>query len=205
MSSSRIAAFYRLTVEERRRKLAEALDLSPAEIQALEAADALPLEVADIMVENAVATFALPFGVALNFQVNGRDRVIPTVVEEPSVIAAASNAALVARAGGGFAAEADPGAMIGQIQLVDVPDPGAAVERLGAARARILAAAEELTPGLCRRGAGPRDVEVRLVRSARGETMVVVHLLLDTGDRKASCRERVYKSVAPPILRAKIG
>src|SRR5206468_2390084 len=72
--------------------------------------------------------------------------------------------------------------MIGQIQLVDVPDPGAAVERLGAARARILAAAEELTPGLCRRGAGPRDVEVRLVRSARGETMVVVHVLLDTGD-----------------------
>src|SRR5207237_880662 len=109
--------------------------------EALEAADALPLDVADIMVENAVATFALPFGVALNFQVNGRDHVIPMVVEEPSVIAAASNAALVARAGGGFAAEADPGAMIGQIQLIDVPDPGAAVERLGAARARILTAA----------------------------------------------------------------
>src|SRR5256712_12576777 len=138
------------------------------------------------VVENAVATFALPFGVALNFQVNGRDHVVPMVVEEPSVIAAASNAALVARAGGGFAAEADPGAMIGQIQLVDVPDPGAAVERLGAARARILAAAEELTPGLCRRGAGPRDVEVRLVRSARGETMVVVHVLLDTGDAMAA-------------------
>ena len=70
------------------------------------------------MVENAVGTFALPFGVALNFQINGRDHVIPMVVEEPSVIAAASNAALVARAGGGFVAEADPGAMIGQIQLV---------------------------------------------------------------------------------------
>ncbi len=185
MSSSRIAAFYRLTVEERRRKLAEALDLSPAEIQALEAADALPLDVADIMVENAVATFALPFGVALNFQVNGRDHVIPMVVEEPSVIAAASNAALVARAGGGFAAEADP---------------GAAVERLGAARARILAAAEELTPGLCRRGAGPRDVEVRLVRSARGETMVVVHLLLDTGDAMgANAVNSLVEALAPMV------
>ena len=185
MSSSRIAAFYRLTVNERRRKLAEALDLSPAEIQALEAADALPLEVADIMVENAVATFALPFGVALNFQVNGRDHVIPMVVEEPSVIAAASNAALVARAGGGFAAEADP---------------GAAVERLGAARARILAAAEELTPGLCRRGAGPRDVEVRLVRSARGETMVVVHLLLDTGDAMgANAVNSLVEALAPMV------
>src|SRR5881628_2482736 len=154
MSSSRIAAFYRLSVEERRRKLAEALDLTPGEFEALIAPDALPLEVADIMVENAVGTFALPFGVALNFQVNQRDHVIPMVVEEPSVIAAASNAALVARSGGGFAAEADPGAMIGQIQLVNVPDPGAAVERLGAARARILAAAEELTPGRGRRRAG---------------------------------------------------
>src|SRR5437773_982364 len=156
MSSSRIAAFYRLTVEERRRKLAEALDLSHAEVEALEAADALPLDVADIMVENAVATFALPFGVALNFQVNGRDMIIPMVVEEPSVIAAASNAALVARAGGGFVAEADPGAMIGQIQLVQVPDPGPAMERLYAARDRILTRAETLTPRLCRRGARPR-------------------------------------------------
>src|SRR5437867_12530037 len=151
MSSSRIAAFYRLTVEEGRRKLAAALDLSPAEVQALEAADALPLDVADIMIENAVGTFALPFGVALNFQVNGRDRVIPMVIEEPSVVAAASYAALIARAGGGFVAEADAGAMIGQIQLVNVPDPGAAVERLGAARARPLAAAEEATPVPCRR------------------------------------------------------
>jgi hydroxymethylglutaryl-CoA reductase len=182
MVNSRIAAFYRMSVEERRQKLAEALGLTAAEVEALRVPDALPLEVADIMVENAVGTFALPFGVALNFRVNGRDHVIPMVVEEPSVIAAASNAALVARAGGGFVAEADPGAMIGQIQLVNVPDPGAAVERLGAARARLLAAAEELTPGLCRRGAGPRDVEVRLVHPPSGATMVVVHVLVDTGD-----------------------
>ena len=182
MASSRIAAFYRLSIEERRRKLAEALELTPADLDALTAPDALPVEVADMMIENAVGTFALPFGVALNFRVNGHDRVIPMVVEEPSVIAAASNAALVARAGGGFAAEADPGAMIGQIQLIDVADPGAAVERLGAARALLLAAAEEMTPGLCRRGAGPRDVEVRIVRAPGGATMVVVHVLLDTGD-----------------------
>ncbi|HJQ85099.1 MAG TPA: hydroxymethylglutaryl-CoA reductase, degradative [Candidatus Binatia bacterium] len=199
-NSSRISAFYRLSVEERRQRLAEALQLSPAEIEALNAADALPLEVADIMVENAVGTFALPFGVALNFLVNGRDHVIPMVVEEPSVIAAASNAALLARAGGGFVAEADPGAMIGQIQLVDVPDPGAAVERLGAARARLLAAAEELTPGLCRRGAGPRDVEVRLVRTSTGDTMVVVHLLLDTGDAMgANAVNSLVEGLAPLV------
>jgi hydroxymethylglutaryl-CoA reductase len=200
MSSSRIPSFYTLTVEERRQKLADALGLTAEEVATLTAADALPVEVADTMVENAVGTFALPLGVALNFQVNGRDHVIPMVVEEPSVIAAASNAALVARAGGGFAAEADPGAMIGQIQLVDVPDPGAAVERLGAARARLMAAAEELTPGLCRRGAGPRDVEVRLVRPARGETMVVVHVLLDTGDAMgANAVNSLVEALAPMV------
>src|SRR3989475_5289107 len=200
MSTSRIPAFYQLTVAERRRRLAEAVELSWAEVETLATADALPLDVADIMIENAVGTFALPFGVALNFQVTGRDHVVPMVVEEPSVVAAASYAALIARAAGGFVAEADPGAMIGQIQLVQVADPGAAVERLGAARARILAAAEELTPGLCRRGAGPRDVEVRLVRSARGETMVVVHLLLDTGDAMgANAVNSLVEALAPMV------
>jgi hydroxymethylglutaryl-CoA reductase len=200
MSSSRIPAFYQLPIEERRQKLAEAIDLSPADVDVLSAADALPVEVADTMIENAVGTFALPFGVALNFQINGRDTVIPMVVEEPSVIAAASYAALIARAGGGFAAEAEPGAMIGQIQLVNVPDPGAAVERIGAARARLLAAAEEATPGLCRRGAGPRDVEVRLVRSQRGETMVVVHVLLDTGDAMgANAVNSLVETLSPMV------
>jgi hydroxymethylglutaryl-CoA reductase len=122
------------------------------------------------------------------------------VVEEPSVIAAASYAALVVRAGGGFAAEAEPGAMIGQIQVVNVTDPGAAVERIGAARARLLQAAEELTPGLCRRGAGPRDVEVRLVRTPHGETMVVVHVLLDTGDAMgANAVNSVVEALAPMV------
>src|SRR4029453_9923206 len=162
---------YQLTVEERQRRIVEALGLTDEEVATLVAADALPLDTADIMVENAVATFALPFGVGLNFLINGRDYIIPRGVEEPSVIAAASTAALVARAGGGFAAEADPGAMIGQIQLVRVPEPAAARERLVAARASLLAAAAELTPGLCKRGAGPRDVEVRLVPTPPGETM----------------------------------
>jgi hydroxymethylglutaryl-CoA reductase len=200
MNSSRIAGFYRLSVEERRRKLAEALDLTPPDVEVLSASDALSLDVADIMVENAVGTFALPFGVALNFRVNDRDHVIPMVVEEPSVIAAASSAALIARAGGGFVAEADPGAMIGQIQLIDVPDPGAAVERIGTARARLLAAAEELTPGLCKRGAGPRDVEVRLVRTSGGDTMVVVHVLLDTGDAMgANAVNSLVEGLAPMV------
>jgi hydroxymethylglutaryl-CoA reductase len=199
MVSSRIPAFYRLSVEERRRKLVEAVGLNAEDAAELAAPDVMSVEVADTMVENAVGSFALPFGVALNFQVNGRDHIVPMVVEEPSVIAAASHAALMARAGGGFAAETDPGAMIGQIQLVNVPDPGTAVERLGAARARLLAAAEALTPGLCERGAGPRDIEVRVVRTPR-ETMVVVHVLLDTGDAMgANAVNSLVEQLAPMV------
>jgi hydroxymethylglutaryl-CoA reductase len=200
MTSSRIPAFYQLTVEERQQRLVEALGLTDEEVATLVAADALPLDTADIMVENAVATFALPFGVGLNFQINGRDYIVPMVVEEPSVIAAASNAALVARAGGGFVAEADRGAMIGQIQLVRVPDPAAALERLRAARTSLLAASAQLTPGLCKRGAGPRDVEARLVCTPRGETMVVVHVIIDTGDAMgANATNSLVEGLAPLV------
>jgi hydroxymethylglutaryl-CoA reductase len=90
--------------------------------------------------------------------------------------------------------------MIGQIQLIDVADPGAAVERIGAARARLLEAAEKLTPGLCRRGAGPRDVEVRLVRTGAGEAMVVVHVLVDTGDAMgANAVNSLVEGLAPMV------
>jgi hydroxymethylglutaryl-CoA reductase len=198
MTSSRIPAFYQLTVEERQRRIVEALGLTDEEVSTLVAADALPLDTADIMVENAVATFALPFGVGLNFRINAHDYIIPMVVEEPSVIAAASNAALVARAGGGFVAEADAGAMIGQIQLVRVPDAPAAVERLAAAHASLLAAARRLTPGLCKRGAGPRDIEIRLVETPRGETMVVLHVIVDTGDAMgANATNTLVEGLAP--------
>jgi hydroxymethylglutaryl-CoA reductase len=200
MRSSRIPAFYKMSVTERRQRLEEVLALTPEEQAWLVGEQSLPLDVAEIMVENAIGTFALPFGVGLNFQINGRDYVVPMVVEEPSVIAAASNAALVARAGGGFVAEADPGAMIGQIQLIRVPDPMAAVQRLRGARRHLLRRADELTPGLCRRGAGPRDVEVRLVDTPRGETMVVVHVLLDTGDAMgANAVNSLVEALAPEV------
>ena len=124
MPSSRIPAFYQLSVEERQQRIVDALGLTEDEVATLVAADALPLDAADIMVENAVATFALPFGVGLNFQINGRDYIVPMVVEEPSVIAAASNAALVARAGGGLRRRGRPG-------CDDRPDPAGARARPG--------------------------------------------------------------------------
>jgi len=199
MTGSRIHGFHRLPLAERRRTLGAALGLPAAELAGL-AADAPSAELADSMIENAVGTFALPFGVALNFRVNTRDVVIPLVVEEPSVVAAASAAALLARAGGGFTAEADRGAMIGQIQLVDVADGLAAVERLWHARREILAAACALTPGLCRRGCGPRDVEVRLLRTPSDAAMVVVHVLVDTGDAMgANAVNSLVEGLAPLV------
>ncbi len=199
MKDSRIHGFHRLAITERRRALGTALGLSPAELQALDAGG-LPPELADSMVENAVGTFALPLGVALNFRVNGRDVVVPLVVEEPSVIAAASSAALLARAGGGFVAGADRGAMIGQIQLVDLTDGPDAAERLRRARPEILATARALTPGLCGRGGGPRDVEVRCLRAPSGAPMIVVHVLVDTGDAMgANAVNSLVEALAPRV------
>jgi len=198
MTNSRIPAFYELSPEGRRRKLAEAVGLAETDVETLGTPDHLPADVADMMIENAIGTFSLPFGVALNFRVDGRDVIVPMVVEEPSVVAAASSAALVARAGGGFVTESDPGAMIGQIQLVRVSDPEAAAQRLCAARAHLLAAAARFAPGLCARGAGPRDVEVRIVNAEAGYPMVVLHILLDTGDAMgANAVNAVVEGLAP--------
>jgi hydroxymethylglutaryl-CoA reductase len=196
--TSRISGFHRLSLHGRRRALGVAAGLSAAERRLLAAP--LPLDVADSMVENAVGVFSLPLAVALNFRVNDVDRLVPMVVEEPSVVAAASAAALLARAGGGFVAEADRSLMIGQVQLVDVRDPLAATERLWHARADVLAAGRALTPGLCARGAGPHDLEVRMLRAPDDAPMLVVHVLVDTGDAMgANAVNSLVEALAPML------
>src|SRR4249920_404781 len=128
-NSSRLRGLYKLKVAERRTLIAEAAGMPVSELGAALDSGGLTPETADKFVENVLGTYALPFGVALNVRVNGKDYVVPMVVEEPSVIAAASNAAKMVRAGGGFSAEVDPPIMTCQVQLFDVED----VER-GAAR-----------------------------------------------------------------------
>ena len=121
---SRIPGFYRLSVTERRALLRSRSGSDGSVTDPLGALDGgLSLDEADGMIENVVGTYALPLGVALNFRINERDYLVPMVVEEPSVVAAASNAARMVRAGGGFRAAVSTPVMIGQIQLVDVPDP----------------------------------------------------------------------------------
>jgi hydroxymethylglutaryl-CoA reductase len=182
----------------RLRVVAERAGLLPADLADLEEPSPLPFGVADRMVENVVGVLGLPLGVALGFRVNGRDHVVPMAVEEPSVIAAATRSARLVRAAGGFTASADPPRMIGQIQLVRVPDPAAGVARLEAAAERLAAAADAIHPNMVRRGGGVRGVQVRLLEETPCGPMLVVHLLVDVGDAMgANAVNTMVEAVAP--------
>jgi hydroxymethylglutaryl-CoA reductase len=196
---SRIPAFYQLPLAERREVIARLAGLAPDELAALDGG--LDAATADHMVENVIGTYALPLGVALNFVVNGRDVLVPMCVEEPSVIAAASNAARMVREGGGFVAEADAPVMIAQVQLVDVPDVAAATARIEAAAAAIGAMADATQPELCARGGGYRGLSVRSV-----EELLVVHLHVDCRDAMgANMVNTMAEAVAPRLAELSSG
>ena len=178
---SRLSGFRRVGVAERTQQVAEATDCESGEITSTLAGGGLDAETADKFVENVLGTYALPYGVALNARVNGRDYIVPMVVEEPSVVAAASNAAKMVRAGGGFHAEADPPLMIGQIQLLGVRDPAAAAERIVQRKRELLTLADAAIAGLVGRGGGARDLEVRVLGEP-ADQMLCVHILVDCQD-----------------------
>jgi len=199
--SSRIAGFYARPLVERAAHIAEAAELSPAARAWLGAGGGLALELADRMSENVVATFGLPLGIGLNLRVNGGDYLVPMAVEEPSVVAAASNAARMVRLGGGFTAEADPPVMTAQIQLDDVPDAAGAPARAEAARDAILAAGDASIPRMVARGGGCRDLECRVLDEAAGVVVVEVHV--DVGDAMgANLVDAVAERAAPVVARA---
>jgi hydroxymethylglutaryl-CoA reductase len=179
--TSRLPGFYRLDVVERRRRLLDAARL-PAEGFAAVEPGALALEVADGMIENVVGTYALPFAVAVNFVVDAVDVFVPMAVEEPSIVAAASNAARMTRPGG-FTTKATSPTMIGQIQVVHVPDVGLAAAALRNNAEAILAEARTLVPRLLERGGGPVGFDVRVLATTGPDGGVIVaHLLVDVCD-----------------------
>ncbi len=179
--SSELPGFYRRTTAERREFLRAWAELSDAELRALEFPPGVDPGTIERMIENVVGVMPLPVGIATNFLVNGRDYLVPMAIEEPSVVAAASNSAKLARAAGGFRAQSTAPVMIGQVQIVGVTDPEAARLRILDRREALLAAANAKDPVLVRFGGGAKDLEVRLVGSARGP-MLVVHLLVDARD-----------------------
>src|SRR5215472_13984092 len=161
--TSRLPGFHRITIEERRSLVVDTTGTDPDDIaQALEAGG-LAAETADKFVENVLGTYALPYGMALNVRVNGHDRVVPMVIEEPSVVAAASNAAKMVREGGGFIAQADPPLMIAQVQLRDVRDAAAAAARVESCAEEIQRLADGALGGLVARGGGARAVQARVL------------------------------------------
>lgn len=178
--SSRIAGFYKRSLAQRADLLAQWGGLNADERAALTGESGLDATHADLMVENAVGVYALPLGVATNFRVNQRDYLIPMAIEEPSVIAAVSNAARLFRAGGGFSAGSDEPVMIGQIQVLDLDDPAAAGQAVLAQRSQLLAAADTASASIVRRGGGARDLQVRAI--AGPPPMLIVHLLYDCRD-----------------------
>src|SRR6188768_1112390 len=175
---SRIPGFYRLSLAERRAVVSSRAHVDLAELEHALEAGGLDTATADKVVENVLGIYGLPFGVALNVRVNGVDRLVPMVVEEPSVIAAASNAARMIRQGGGFRAEVVESLMIGQVQITEVEHPAEAVARLEAAAERLLSLATKAVPNLIARGGGPRAIDVRDL----GQRCIVLHVLVDCRD-----------------------
>jgi hydroxymethylglutaryl-CoA reductase len=179
--NSRIAGLKNLTLDERRAVLLENSALSADDLSVWDPHGGLSLDDADHMVENVVGVLSIPLGFAANFTINGRDVLVPMATEEPSVIAAASNAARIARTAGGFFTSSTDPLMRAQIQLVDVADPAGARLRLLEARDELMISANEQDPLLVKLGGGVRDLEVHLVPAA-SQTYVVVHLVVDVRD-----------------------
>lgn len=201
--TSRLSGFHKLSMEERREKIARMFRLTDEELTTLTGVAPLPHSTANQMIENAVGTFALPLGLGLNLVVNGRDYVVPMAVEEPSVVAAVSFAAKIVREAGGFVADADPSMMIGQIQVTRYGDPEVAKAKILDHKEQLLALANSFHPAMVRRGGGAKDVEVRVLpapEGPRGEPLLVVHIVIDTQDAMgANLINTVAEGVAPLI------
>jgi hydroxymethylglutaryl-CoA reductase len=181
-TDSRIAGLYDMTIKDRLASLESEAGVDADVIQVLQQLGGIDSDQADHMIENVVGVFGLPLGIATNFHINGRDILIPMAIEEPSVVAGASFMAKLARTDGGFRASTTEPEMIGQIQVLDVPDPKLATERLMKARDEILAIADEADPLLVQLGGGARDIEVHIIENTEVGTMLIVHLIYDTRD-----------------------
>lgn len=197
--SSRIPRFYKLSIEERMRKVAEFAELTKEEMMLLSKFGNLDSKIADVMIENVIGGMTYPFAVATNFLINNKEYLVPMVIEESSVVAAASNAARVMRRDGGIKSIASDSIMIGQIQLVDIDNPFYIKQIILEHKEEILDIANEQDPILVRLGGGAKDLEVRVVDSRVGP-MVVTHLLVDVKDAMgANAVNTMAEAVAPYI------
>jgi len=196
--SSRLPGFYQLSVQARLARVADGVPLIVEETNAL-TTGGLTLESASVLVENVVGLYGLPFAVAPNFTVNGRDVLVPMVIEEPSVVAAASHAARLVREGGGFSADTDPPLMVGQVHVLDIPDLDEAEAAVHSHADELLIEADQHIPSIVRRGGGARALETHRVATRVGPALIV-HLVLDVRDAMgANAVNTVAETLAPRI------
>ncbi|HEY8520784.1 MAG TPA: hydroxymethylglutaryl-CoA reductase, degradative [Gammaproteobacteria bacterium] len=199
---SRIPEFYKLSVEERVRLVHERGLLNAADFRALATGrHTLDLAAADKMIENVIGVLGLPLALGMNLVVNDKQYIVPMVVEEPSVVAALGSACKLVRRSGGFRAEATDPILIGQIQVVNVPDLEAAKRALRRRRQEIINLANSFHPNMVARGGGARDIELFVhPLPSSGKPMLVVHLLVDTRDAMgANLVNGMCEGVAPLI------
>jgi hydroxymethylglutaryl-CoA reductase len=180
--TSRIPGFYKRTLAERAAMVAQWAGLTPEEQMSVLGLSGLNAAQADNMIENAIGIYALPLGIATNFLINSQDYLVPMVIEEPSVVAAVSNAAKMFREGGGFVTSSTEPIMIGQIQVVDLPDIYAAAGAVKAQRKMLMAEADKVGGSIVKHGGGARDIQVRPIMETPIGPMLIVHLLYDTRD-----------------------
>ncbi|PJF41024.1 MAG: hydroxymethylglutaryl-CoA reductase, degradative [Chloroflexi bacterium] len=198
--TSRLPGFYKHTWQERAAIVAEWADLTPDEQAALNDRNGLDVAQATHLIENVIGVYTLPLGIATNFLINDRDYLIPMVIEEPSVVAAVSNAAKLFRAGGGFITHSDEPVMIGQIQVMDVPDLRVASDAVLQNRDMLLAEANRVGGSIVKRGGGAQDIDVRIIEQTSVGSMLIVHLLYDTRDAMgANAINTAVERIAPHI------
>jgi hydroxymethylglutaryl-CoA reductase len=203
--TSKISGFYKLTPKERLAYVKDFAGLTDEEASLLQNTGSLPLDLADRMIENVIGMYPTPLAIATNFVINDRDYLIPMAIEEPSVVAAASYAARMAREGGGFRTSSTPPIMIGQIQIVDVRDPHAAKMRLLQEKQRILDKANEQDPALVSAGGGAKDLDARIIDTTQGP-MLIAEMHVDCRDAMgANAVNTMAEAVAPMIERASNG
>ncbi len=201
MTSSRLSGFYRMSVPERIAELEKLGFLSPAAARDLQGGrQVIAAPAADKIIENVVGVFGLPLAIAPNFIVNGRECIVPLVVEEPSIVAALSGAAALARSSGGFSAELEESLLAGQIHVVGIADIDAGLGALTAAADELRELADSVHPRLGVRGGGVRDIEFRVLSLPDNRPLIVVHVLVDTCDAMgANLVNTICEAIAPRI------
>lgn len=198
--SSRIAGFYKYSLVDRAAIVAQWGELSMQEQSVFFGLAGLSPADADQMIENVIGVYSLPIGVATNFQINGKDYLIPMVIEEPSVVAAVSNSAKVIRDGGGFTATSTEPIMIGQLQVLDLPDVWYAAEQIQQQKASLLAMANEAEASMVKRGGGAVEIETRPFDHTSIGPMLVVHIMVDVRDAMgANAVNGICERLAPYI------